>query len=133
MKPLVSELIGYVKHLSKDPAKIASKSLSAADIGRAVYNVISVKTLWNIDKEVSLFEFYHPARISIDSTTAPVVFKDINTLPSGNNYVIQGTAGQGKSILLRYLYGQMAFSTKTERKLPLFIELRKVCTTPAAA
>lgn len=84
-------------------------------------NVEHVKTIWQVDKSVNLNEFYHPSKISIDQYS--IELESINIFPENAKIVIQGTAGQGKSILLRYLSGRRLREGGT---IPLFVELRKI-------
>ena len=84
-------------------------------------NVEMVKTIWQIDKTVNLNDFYHPSKIKVEGKTIPV--NSLSSFPEESKMVIQGIAGQGKSILLRYLAGT---ELKTGNRIPLFIELRKI-------
>ena len=128
LKPILNELIEVAKKKISNPDRAVLKSISGAELGKRIYSTINVKTLWNVEKEVSLFEFYYPSRL-IFAATGKEKAKAITRLsnfPRDTNYVIQGTAGQGKSIFLRYLFGQTVFSLKEEQKIPLFIELRRL-------
>lgn len=126
VKPLINEIIETAKKKINAPERIVAKSLSSIELGKRVYNVINVKTLWNVEKEVSLFEFYYPSRLKFSANSKPQQIDHLSSFPKDFNYVIQGTAGQGKSIFLRYLYGQIAFTIETEKKIPAFIELRRL-------
>lgn len=98
-----------------------SNKLNVDNAYNKAYNVERVKTIWQVDKSVNLNEFYHPSKIIIAQES--VELKSINIFPENAKVVIQGTAGQGKSILLRYLSGQRLREGGT---IPLFIELRKI-------
>lgn len=138
LDPQIKELIDKRK---------AQNSLDSFDL-RNLYNKIRqitiVKTLFRSHEAVSLYDFYYPARLKISSpntdqhsqtfpsaksethkTIAPSSLADI---PTHRNCVIEGTVGQGKSILLRYLCGQ-ELSAKSSKRIPIFIELRKISTT----
>ncbi len=95
--------------------------------------VDKIVTLINPESITSLRDIYYRTllleeSISRQSPTPRVAFQ-IETLsdlkPSAS--VIMGTAGQGKSILLRFLTIQEALQAKT---LPLFFELRKLGPDP---
>ena len=126
LKPVVSELVHYLKSKVSEPKKLVQKALSSAELGKAAYAVISVKTLWNVEREVSLFEFYYPSRVIFPEAEKAQVINTLGGFPSQRNYVIQGTAGQGKSILLRYLYGQQVFGLDKDKRIPIFVELRRI-------
>lgn len=109
--------------------KINAKSLlSKRQIDHAIkkfYTHISkvrlVKTLWQMDKPVDLGTFYCEAHVEIGAER-----KKITSLADISNYnalVIEGIAGQGKSIFLRYLCSVELVSSKY---IPVFIELRRV-------
>ena len=84
-------------------------------------NVENVKTIWQVDKSVNLNDFYYPSNIIVKGKVIQVESLDI--FPKNGKIVIQGTAGQGKSILLRHLAG---VTLKRSKVVPLFIELRKI-------
>lgn len=84
-------------------------------------NVENVKTIWQVDKSVNLNEFYYPSNILVEDNVIQVDSLDV--FPENGKVVIQGTAGQGKSILLRYLTG---VALRKSKVVPLFVELRKI-------
>lgn len=127
LRPVIAELIAHLKRVAANPERVVARSLSTVQLGKAVHNVISVKTLWNVDKEVPLFDFYYPSRIILPSER-PQVVKSLANTSSIGNFVVQGTAGQGKSIFLRYLFGQQVFSLNSDQRIPIFVELRRLST-----
>lgn len=82
--------------------------------------VRKVKTIWQIDKEVDLLDFYYPTRVLYDSAVISV--RSLLHLPD-TNCLFTGTAGQGKSILLRYL---CASELAAGQRFPLFLQLRRL-------
>lgn len=99
--------------------------LKDAPISRAIHAVTKVKTLWNIEKEVSLYDFYYPTSIEFSEQIRKRV-NGVKDFGSVGNFVIEGTAGQGKSIFLRYLCGQELDARHSSGRLPIFIELRRL-------
>ena len=99
--------------------------LKDAAIARSIHSVTKVKTLWNIEKEVSLYDFYYPSNIEFSEGVRKRIIgvKDFGSIAK---FVIQGTAGQGKSIFLRYLSGQELDGRSSSGRIPLFIELRRL-------
>ena len=83
--------------------------------------VEQVKTIWQVDRTVNLGEFYYPCKLQIDSNR--VVIESLKGFPENGKIVVQGTAGQGKSIFLRYLTGN---ELKYGTRIPVFVELRKI-------
>lgn len=92
-------------------------------IYRKLRSVENVKTIWRVDEEVNLNQFYYPSKLKISGKNTPVEPHYTSDITTTQNIVIEGTAGQGKSILLRYLASN---EIKKGHKIPLFIELRKV-------
>lgn len=97
-------------------------------VAKTLAKVENVKTLWSPDKEVSLYTFYYPSKVSAelvfevdDDTGAMYDFKRIeriDDLPPGN-LTIEGIVGQGKSIFLRYLASQ-AVRQPQRTSIPLY-------------
>jgi hypothetical protein len=85
-----------------------------------------VKTIWQIDKPVNLNEFYYPLYIGTRRQKVGFKVEGIASFKDNGKIVLQGIAGQGKSILLRYLAGK---ALREQEKIPIFIELRKISKT----
>lgn len=80
-----------------------------------------VKTIWNVDRALTISSFYYPASIRTpDNRTQKL--EGLNDFPA-NHVVLEGTVGQGKSILMRWLLGREA---RSGERIPIFIELRRV-------
>jgi len=69
----------------------------------------------------SLTEIYYPARASIKKNIRAV--DHVEQISGTRNLLITGTAGQGKSVFLRYLAIQ---ELRRGVRIPLFIELRRI-------
>ncbi|BBO25687.1 hypothetical protein AltI4_00750 [Alteromonas sp. I4] len=109
---IYSVLKGQIKKkLPPDPEKVYQKGLK----------VCFVKTIWQTDRAVDLNNFYYPSKLLIDDDK--VLINSLADIPPRERIIVQGTAGQGKSIFLRYLSGR---ELKIGKKIPLFIELMKV-------
>ena len=63
--------------------------------------VRKVKTIWQIDKAVDLLDFYCDSHVILDEKRCKVC--KLSDFQTKDNILIQGIAGQGKSILLRFL------------------------------
>lgn len=98
------------------------QSRFAQKLARRLNSIGKAKTLWSQDIELSINTFYYPPRLFIENKTEKP--NKISDLPQGP-IIIEGIAGQGKSILLRYL----AFSelkSNEAQVVPIFIELRSL-------
>lgn len=118
-KKTFKEVVRYLKEKA-----IPSLKIELADVNNSYLkasNVENVKTIWQVDKKVNLNEFYYPSSIFVDANK--ILVESLEALPSNGKIVIQGIAGQGKSIFLRYLVGK---ELKEGKKIPLFVELRKI-------
>ena len=75
-----------------------------------------------VSRQVStLSEIYYPAKLLYKKRQISV--QSVDDIILGKNILITGTAGQGKSVLMRYLAVQ---ELRKGRRIPLFIELRRV-------
>lgn len=109
-----------------------TSAAAAKKIAKTLAKVENVKTLWSPDKEVSLYTFYYPSKISAkpifdsnefdDNSTEYTRIETLDDLPPGN-LTIEGIVGQGKSIFLRFLASQAIRDTQRPC-IPIFIELR---------
>lgn len=97
------------------------KNLNAANAYLSAANVEKVKTIWQVDKEVNLHDFYYPTQMQLEEKRIKI--EGLNSFPDNGKIVIQGTAGQGKSILMRYI---TSIELKKASTLPIFVELRKI-------
>ena len=116
----LTDAYNFFKSKSSKFAKV--KEFDCNEVYLKASQVENVKTIWQVDKSVNLNEFYYPSRLRLNSST----LSDLNSLsdlPENGKIVIQGTAGQGKSILARFLTGQ---ALREGLIIPLFIELRKI-------
>jgi len=84
-------------------------------------NLRRVKTIWQFDKSIDLLETYYPTRISFKDKSK--IVGRFAEFPTGTRILVEGTAGQGKSIFLRFLAVQEA---RLGEYLPVFLELRRV-------
>lgn len=80
-----------------------------------------VKTVWQVDRDIDLNEFYVPTKLYEGSELIEVV--GLEDIKYKGPVIIQGIAGQGKSIFLRYLCFQIA---QQADRLPIHLELRKL-------
>lgn len=83
--------------------------------------LVMVKTIMNSTESVSLNDFYHAPKIKMNENA--LVCKSISEIDPVKNLVVRGTAGQGKSMFMRYMTSQEA---ARNARLPVFFELRKL-------
>lgn len=79
-----------------------------------------VKTIWNIDRPLAIKSFYYPATLQIENRRQQIT--SLDEVPD-NHVIFTGTAGQGKSIFLRWLIDK---EIKSGQRIPIFIELRRI-------
>lgn len=118
---ILTDLYQYAKHVAGEQIKLWSVKKSARKLKAHVHKIRQVKTLWQVDKAVDLKEFYCDSHLLINKQR--VLLKSIEDIGDRRRVLIYGIAGQGKSILLRYLCSEALFSGKS---LPIFIELRRI-------
>ena len=90
-------------------------------IYKKIKNVRKVKTIWQVEKEVDLSQFYYPSKVMIGNKRKTI--DDLSDFDYDGNIVIKGTIGQGKSIFFRFLTSEEMLKGKA---IPLFVELRRV-------
>lgn len=89
-------------------------------IEQTIEDLERIRTI--VSRQVStLSEIYFPAKIIYKKKIIAV--HSVESVASGKNILITGTAGQGKSVLMRYLAVQ---ELRAGRRVPLFIELRRI-------
>lgn len=125
VKKVVDDIYDGFKKSGINMLGKARSDVKESAIARALNSTTKVKTLWNIEKEVSLYDFYYPSTIEFSKDTKKKI-SAIKDFGHSGHFVIQGTAGQGKSIFLRYLCGQELNPTHTSGRVPIFIELRRI-------
>ncbi len=121
LQSVLGDAYGTLKGKSKAKLKAWQREKKIAELYKNIATVRKVKTIWQVDKEVDLTEFYYPPTIQADEK--PVKVNTVYDLPHSGNILLQGIIGQGKSILLRYLCSQELYMGK---RIPLFFELRRL-------
>ena len=104
----------------KRKRNMKSKPAHAALFAKGL-EVEQVKTIWHMDKPVNIREFYYPSKVKLGSDRIQI--DSLSDLPGSAKVVIEGTAGQGKSIFLRYLAGN---ELRKGQSIPIFIELMRL-------
>ena len=124
---LIGKILGEIGKAIKDPAlkKIAEWGTPAKmkEAGKKLSQYELVKTLSNPEKPQRLHDFYLPPKFSYNEGVAKNFNVDqIENFGIENFPLIEGIAGQGKSMFMRHLF--LAELCLGER-LPILIELRK--------
>lgn len=101
--------------------KIKTKTILIKNPNHEAQLIEEVKTIWNTEYSINLNDFYFPSTITYKSSVYPIL--DLDMFDTDKRIVIEGTTGQGKSILLRYLVGQ---ELRKGYKIPIFCELKNI-------
>lgn len=125
VKNIIDEIFNAAKTASVNKIASYRSDIREAAISKALTSVTKIKTIWNVEKEVSLYEFFYATRVEFPGGVTKAV-KSLRELGIQQNYVLQGTAGQGKSVFLRYLSGQELKISETTGRIPIFVELRRL-------
>lgn len=124
---VVDDLYAYLKGQVSIKIKKTDIERKLPLLSNYIDSVRLVKTLWQIDKPVDLESFYCDSHVLLRKPGAKDQYRKkvdfVSDLDSKDNFVIQGIAGQGKSILLRYLFTNEA---TLGSHIPIFIELRRI-------
>lgn len=91
----------------------------------AIDNIKKIRTICNRAEKVDLLDIYYPAKvISLHGKKCTV--QNVNNIvdyTSTKNIILCGTAGQGKSVFMRFLWIQEIIS---EGSIPILINLRDI-------
>ena len=101
IKKIIDEIYEGVKRGGINLLGKARSDVKELSIARALNSTTKEKTIWYIEKEVSLYDFYYPSTIEFDEGIKKKISAIIDLVQS-DHFVVQVTAGQGKSILLTY-------------------------------
>lgn len=127
-KESLEKLVGSLYEAAEGGLKAALKKLKTerriSQLFTQVAKVRRVKTLGQLDRAVDLMSFYCDSHVVINGRKRKITA--LNDFPQGENILIEGIAGQGKSIFLRYLCAVELYRGEC---LPVFIELRKLSKT----
>jgi hypothetical protein len=116
---LYETLTGAAKNFAK--AWFASGAIDKLE--QRIEDLEKIRTI--VSRQAStLSEIYYPARIREKGHVA--TYNTVEELGDGKNLLITGTAGQGKSVFMRYLAIQ---ELRQGKKVPIFIELRRIDAT----
>jgi hypothetical protein len=121
LRPISEDIYGRIKSgLSQYRLKSNADSLRRSLLTRVQW-LNEVKTLLCLESPVALTEFYSPQHVQLPEGDR-VHLRSLKDISGLQNCIITGTAGQGKSVLFRYL----ALQEVLEKRLPVFIELRNL-------
>ncbi len=110
-----------VASAAKGPSLVAWKTKERLHKRHATIRKLRlVKTLWQAEKAIDLATFFVPPFAMVKQKRTRVV--SLDNLKE-THCLVEGTVGQGKSILLRYL---ASMEVHNRRALPIFTELRRV-------
>jgi hypothetical protein len=125
-KKALGDLLNYSKNAIGESIALFKNDKKIQEMYEQIHNVGKVRTLWQIDKRVSLDDFFCKPYILIDSTRKK--FTGLHILKNesnATNFVIRGIAGQGKSILLRHICIRN-LEQKERNRIPVFVQLRRI-------
>ena len=117
----VGEIYDYVTKEAGQKLRFWNTKKKIDNLYWKIYDIRKVKTIWQIDKNVDLVSVYCDTHITWDDKRHKI--ERIDNFRSTENILIQGIAGQGKSIIFRYLCSAELNLTKY---IPIFVELKRV-------
>jgi hypothetical protein len=120
-KNVVSGLYEYCQREMKGKLEQWTTERQMDTLFRRISIVRKVKTIWQVDKAVDLMTFYCDSHVLLEKQRKKI--SKLSDFGVRDNILIQGIAGQGKSIVLRYL---CANELCLGKYIPLFIELRRI-------
>ena len=118
---VVEELYKSGKDKTQKAFKRWRTTRDLSRLASRIAHVRQVKTLWQVDRSVDLSTFYCEQHISLDDSRIRI--SSLSDFKSTDSLLIEGIAGQGKSIFLRYL---CAVELVRAEYFPVFLELRRI-------
>lgn len=119
---ILLRLVDYVA--PKLSVKYFLRKLEIKDPFVLIHQAEHIKTVWSPEEAKKISDFYYPSRLIFKEAAYNI--KDISLFDKEKRVVIEGDTGQGKSVLMKYLYIDQL---RKREKIPILIELRKI--TPA--
>lgn len=120
-KKAIASTLSALAEIGRSQLKSWTTQAKAQELYKKSRVLRNVKTIWQIEREVDLYEFYY--RSSVVEERRRTQISDLSDFAYKGNLVVQGTAGQGKSTFLRYLACQELFLGGS---IPVFAELRQL-------
>lgn len=120
VKP-INDLYDFIK--DKITQKFDERAIKKVQstLTERIESVQKVKTIYKGDSAINLKEFYYPTKIKFNSELKQI--SSIGDIPTSRNIVLQGTAGQGKSVFMRFMTSQ---EIRKQNRIPVFFELRNL-------
>ncbi len=120
-KCVVTDAWQAMSKVTSAKLKLWNTEAKISDLYKKIGNVRRVKTIWQVDKAVDISSFYCDSHVVINKSRK--IIDQLDDFGTADNLLIEGIAGQGKSIFLRYL---CAVALAQGRCIPIFVELRKI-------
>jgi len=123
-KKLVLDLYQFMVQQTGRKLKQWSTERQIETLYRHIGQVRKVKTIWQIDKAVDLTDFYCDSHVVLNDKRRKIC--KLSDFGIKDNILIQGIAGQGKSIFMRYL---CSVELARGEYIPIYLELRRISDT----
>lgn len=121
LKQSVIDIYEYCKiHIGRDLNQWTTER-QIRTLYQRIAQVRKVKTIWQVDKTVDLGVFYCDSHVLVNKIRKRIT--RLTDFGIDDNLLIQGIAGQGKSIFLRYL---CSVELNSAQRIPIFLELRRI-------
>ena len=118
-KPLVQDLYDGLKSIAKKKRFAVSLPMLQSGLTKKIKEISCVKTLLHRDEAEVITSFYTPQHLELPGNGRTLINDPVH-LDEFQRLIVAGVAGQGKSMLFRYL----ATQDIVHRRLPVFCELR---------
>lgn len=119
---VVNDIYTYMKGRVSEFVTLRNAEEHSSHLYEKLYGVLSVKTLLHPEREVNLLSFYYPTTLRTPCAKA-IHVNSLADFGGTGGIIVEGLAGQGKSVLLRYL---TAKEMQRSKSIPVFVELRRI-------
>jgi len=124
-KELFKKLVLDLYEIAKSKSSLLFREMAidrkVDQLYKEIATVRRVKTIWQLDRAVDLKTFYCHSHVRTGQKRKRIT--QLSDFSCDENILVQGIAGQGKSIFLRYL---CAVELERAQFIPIFLELRRV-------
>ncbi|WP_148283409.1 NACHT domain-containing protein [Reyranella massiliensis] len=131
IKPAIADIYQYCKSKVGREIRSLTNQKTLDEIVRQVGRLDQIRTILKPAEDVSLRQIYYPARVVDYNRPAGsqpgIAVRNLHEMPI-QNYIVEGTIGQGKTCFLKHLaLSEVSNGASPEnRRIPIFVELRNI-------
>jgi hypothetical protein len=120
--PIIERIIAAASGPVKARLALWSNQLLMHDFSNTLKQITEIRTIWTRFNNASIYDFYYPTKLVF-----PAGIREVATLEHLEGCcIVEGVVGQGKSILMRYLFAEGLKNLGKLGKIPVLVTLRRI-------